>query len=396
MSSLYHTHADYQEYIKGLGYLMAYRVDEPYFRYRPHFHIVMPESGRNVEICFKENRYANPNSKDRLTKEECEILNNWMKTICEDYFGMIPWDPVTCTYWAGVRDSLHIPDRAWIDERWDIQPDYSTIEEPRPIEEDRRPFEIPNHVNPNVSERRFQPEIKGVGQIISYELEDVRLLNRPHFHIHTDDGRNVQICMLTNKYSDPESKDRLTPEEVVLFNKWMSWNWNSCAGFWEMDYCDNRITIGRYMLDNPSVLDYSTIFEPDPIEPYYGTNCGVIEINNIDGVGRILMVRNDYSKLYSYIPHFVIQSARGIIPIGLFSSVYLDPTAPTLSKYEREDLYDILSFKREMTDGSSISTWDYMVETWNHMRYSTSCAKHKMPNYKNIRMHKIANKDLKY
>ena len=42
MSSLYHTHADYQEYIEGLGYLMAYRVDEPYFRYRPHFHIVMP------------------------------------------------------------------------------------------------------------------------------------------------------------------------------------------------------------------------------------------------------------------------------------------------------------------------------------------------------------------
>ena len=108
------------------------------------------------------------------------------------------------------------------------------------------------------------------------------------------------------------------------------------------------------------------------------------------------MVRNDYSKLYSYIPHFVIQSARGTIPIGLFSSVYLDPTAPTLSKYEREELHDSLSFKREMTDGSSISTWDYMVETWNHIISSESCAKHKMPNYKNIRMHKIANKDRKY
>lgn len=396
MNDLYHIATDYRGYIEGLGYIMAYRIDEPFFRYRPHFHIVMPESGRNVEICFKENRYANPNSKDRLTKEECEILNNWMKTICEDYFGMIPWDPVECTYWAGMRDSLHIPDRAWIDERWDIQPDYSTIEEPRPIEEDRKPFEIPSHVNPDVFEGRPQPEIKGVGQIITYELEDVRLLNRPHFHIHTKDGRNVQICMLTNKYSDPESKDRLTPEEIDLFNKWMNWNWNSCAGFWNMNCCDNRITIGRNMLDSPSALDYSVILEPDPIEPYYGTNCGVVEIDNIYGVGRVLMVRNDHSKMYSLIPHFVIQNIKGMIPIGLYSSVYLDPTAPTLSKYEREELHDNLSFKREMSDGSSISEWDYMVETWNHMRYSTSCAKHKMPNYRNIRVHKIANKELKY
>lgn len=396
MDNLYHTNTDYQGYIEGLGYLVAYRVDEPFFSYRPHFHIVMPESGRNVEICFKENRYANPNSKDRLTKEECEILNNWMKTICEDYFGMIPWDPVECTHWAGVRDSLHIPNRAWIDERWDIQPDYSTIEEPRPIEEDRKPFEIPNHVNPDVFEKRLQPRIKGVGQIISYELEDYRLFNRPHIHIHTDDGRNVQICMLTNKYSDPESKDRLTTEETTLFNKWINWNWNACSGFWNSNYGeDNRISIGLIMR-NRDPVDYSTILEPDPIEPYYGTTSGVIEIDNVYMLGRILIIRNFRRKMYGSIPHFVVQTVMGLIPIGLYSSVYLDPTAPTLCKSEREDLYNVLSSKREMTDGSSISIWDYMVETWNHIYWSESRAKHKMPNYRNIRMHKIANKECKY
>ena len=147
---------------------------------------------------------------------------------------------------------------------------------------------------------------------------------------------------------------------------------------------------------NMDPVDYSTILEPDPIEPYYGTTDGVIEIDNVYWLGRILIIRNFRRKMYGTIPHFVVQTVRGLIPIGLYSSVYLDPTAPTLCKSEREDLYDILSFKREMTDGSSVSTWDYMVETWNHIISSESCAKHKMPNYKNIRMHKIANKDRKY
>lgn len=112
MNDLYHTRTDMETYIDGLGYLLAYNIDEPFFYYRPHFHIIMPESGRNVEICFKENRYANPNSKDRLMEEERMIPNDYMNVILDDYKGMIPWDPVVCTNWAGIRDSLHIANRA--------------------------------------------------------------------------------------------------------------------------------------------------------------------------------------------------------------------------------------------------------------------------------------------
>lgn len=241
-------------------------------------------------------------------------------------------------------------------------------------------------------------EIKGVGKPISYEIEDWRLFNRPHFHIYTPDERNIQICMFANKYADPENRDRLSKDESLLFNNWMKFNWKTRAYLWCANCYDNRLPIGRNMIDvkDEDIIDYSIILEPDPIEPYYGTISKVIEVGSDYNVGRILIVDGESEKLYSTIPHFVVQSVKGNIPIGLYSSVYLDPQAPTLSKFEREKLQSCLSYGIELNNGSTISLWDYMVESWKMIRYDPSCAKRKMPDYTKIRMHKIAHKEHRY
>lgn len=399
MEGYFHGQKEFMVYIDGLGYIISYHVDAPGFDHRPHFHVINPFTGKDCAICYKENRYADPNNHNRLTKEECKILNDWMNIVLDNYFGMIPWDPVECTNWGSLRDSLHVREREWIDERWDIQPDYTTIEEPLPLEFNH--CQTKNHASYYSYEYMINKPIKGLGYIVSYEAEDPRLYLRPHFHILTEDGKNVQICIFDNKYADPEDDSKLSDSQAAVLNKWIEYGWHSVIGLWRKDMLDGRTTIPLSLgYDwSASPPDYSTIKDADPIrtlDDIYGSNIDPIVIGVCEGVGKIILFNKEES-LYSSIPHFFVQRLEeDLIPIGIKTSVYLDPTSPKLSKKECKELEDWMSLKRNISESVEISNWDAIVFNWNHSRWNYEPCNWKKPNYKRIVNHRIACKNYIY
>lgn len=367
MNLKFHTKSTCIGNIDAIGVVMVYEVDAPFMYNRPHFHIINPITGKNVAICANANKYADPENHNRLSSNECVILNNWMKDFHDK----------EQSNWDVIYDEIY-------HHRADLQhnapvtrcPDYSTINEPDPLYVNCNKYELENHVNPSLG-----INIDGVGRIVYYELEDERLFNRPHIHILTEDHRNVQICIHTNKYADPDSCFSLTPDEVKAFNEWAKNNKNKMCiqACWQSD--DERIV--SWSEDEYVVPDYSTIEEPDPIEPFYAHNSRVVDAGDC-GLGRTLIF-HDSNTIFSNIPHFYIQSESRMIPIGLYKSEFLDPMSPRLTKWEMEVLDAQLRMKRGL---GSISLWDYMVSTWIFI-HGEYARKHKMPDYTNIKVHKF-------
>lgn len=413
MEGYFHASYEAMDYIDGLGYLLSYHVEEPGFDYRPHFHIFNPWTGKNVAICYKENRYADPNNHNRLTKEECKILNDWMN---KEISYRSPFDPnnSVCNKWDGLRDSLHVPDREWIDKHLPIQPDYTTIEEPLPLEV--KPTDIKNHAR---SFNIIWSHIPGVGELTYYCSEDPRLYLRPHFHIVTEDGKNVQICAFTNKYADPDDNNKLSKEQCIKLNEWVN-------SYSEEEFCGRKMRTENYRLllfnwdsdcdrefrcelpseminDKYKIPDYSTILDADPIKTIYdGPRTNVVTIGRCHDIGNILFFLDDDS-IYGHVPHFYLQRLEELIPIGIQHSIYLDPTSTRLTSNERQILYDWMKKSCSPFVGKGeFTNWDFIVMayvksvSWYCNDYTERARKWKMPNYKRIRQHKIACKDYKY
>ena len=383
MYKCYHIERNALEFIDNLGYIVTYYIDEPMLDSRPHFHIFTSD-GRNVAICYKENRYADPNNHDRLSDEECKILNDWMVTIVSEYTGPFIDHDEICNNWDSMRDSLHIQEREWINKRYPIQPNYTTINEPLPFYPE--PWEIEDHVKPVYG----RINIDGVGKAVYYEIEDSKMYLRPHFHVVTDDGRNVEICILKNRYANPYNHNRLTEKECVAFNNWVHSkddesgysNWTRLRGLWHRSY-DNRCDIPMSAKICP---DFSIIEEPLPLKKFHGIIGSLITIGHCNGIGDVVMFTEGLSDYY-FIPHFFIQKLEDLIPIGIKSSVYLDPSSTRLNKQEREALMEWMQTTSNARFGP-ISNWDRIVISWDRGRWNTD--KWKMPNYRVIRQRKIS------
>ena len=354
-------------YIDGLGFLEIYSIDAPFMYQRPHFHIIDPKSGRNIAICINTNKYADPENFDRLTSTECKLLDDWMNSLYKK--GISNWDITAETVYEHRSDLKPIVPIG-------NKPNYTFIDEPDPIENGCSIYETVNHMNP-----RFINKIDNIGEIIEYEYEDERLFNIPHIHVLTFDHRNVQVCLHENKYADPDSRDRFTDSEVRIFNEWAKERGKNLRAYWYSGEDDRIISCE---LDGYNVPDYSIINEPDPIKPFYEYNTRVIDIGRCES-GRILMLPT-LNTLFAHVPHFYIQSEVGMIPIGLFSSEFLDPTSPKLSKKEMKELKYYLRLQH---GDSGINMWKYMVLTWSFVTGHKYDKNRRMPEYSNIKIHKI-------
>lgn len=397
-----HLHPEYTERIDGLGYIISYYLDEPGFATRPHFHIINHITGKNVAICYKENRYADPNNPNRLTSEECKILNDWMKKIIPGYHGIYD-NEEHVTNWGNIRDSIHHYDNDWIFNKSFPQPDYSSIKEPLPIPNNF--WEIENHVNP-LYKLNLGNIIPGIGHVVECESEDPDMYCRPHAHIITDDGRNIELCIMDNRYANPNNPNRFRPDEISAFNNWFHSTTNIHQIQIDNSYqlysawCNNMGFDKRIDIPSPDMAckDYSIIKEPLPIK-HNDDLVGLICIGECNDVGNIIMFERDESRLYSYIPHFYIQRFEDLIPIGIKTSIYLDLAGPRLNKDERTALYKWMK-SRDRSGGFAngcISNWDYIVMTYNRLFPWTQIKDStKMPNYTRIIPHRISKDKRKY
>lgn len=112
---------------------------------------------------------------------------------------------------------------------------------------------------------RMRPGIvDGLGEIFVTEKESTI----PHFTLIKNDGSEVKIMMLENKYM-PDEHNNLTSEECSKLNVWMhsnekkewwngGWpNWDHMITAWNGLYNDYEIECGPDYLD--MIPDYTTI-----------------------------------------------------------------------------------------------------------------------------------------
>lgn len=399
----FHSETDCVEFVEGLGYIRVYRIDGPEMDFIPHFHVNNPWTGKDVAICFKDNRYADPDNNDRLTPEECKILDNWMREMT-DYRSVFDPDYNYCNNWRALSDSMHTLNRDWIDKFLDIQPDYTTIKEPLPISKDH--WEYKNHYGGNkLTHEDF--EIKGVGNIVIYSADDPKMYYRPHAHVITYDGRNVQVCIFENRYADPDANERFNPDECIKFNEWVHGTgdykhpgWGLMRFEWETD-SRQRCIIPRSALDSRNMPDYTSILEPRPIADMFNCRFDPIVVGVCNEIGKIIVFGNEITP-YSNIPHFYVQRLDELIPIGILHSVYLDPTSTKLTSMERFHLMNWMLERHHVMKGLCFSNWQYAAMSWaiSDCCYldETDCYYKisKMPNYNIIRTHKIGCKWNKY
>lgn len=368
----YGVECDHNSIIDGLGYITHQYIRKPMLDSVPYFNIKLFGSNKTVSICYMDNKYADPNNKNRLTDKECEILNNWTKERpYPDEDNFTNWDNLVC--------GTHIPQPWWDIVRDASQPDYSVIKEPDDVTHCY--YEIPKHSQYfNIREESF-------GTIINYGIEEEDLFQRPHFHIITHDGRNVEICLFQNRYANPNNPNTLTSIELEELCKWMKDKSN--LGFlrrcWDgvIDCYDDRCTIPA---SAKQCSDYSTIL---PAEPFveYDMKYNPRIIGECDHVGKILVFEKD-NGIQWWNNSFWIAKMEELIPIGICHSVYYDHSSKRLSAKERKLLADWMESKINTSFGK-FTRWDYTMMTYEMLTGNVLKYK-KIPNYRNIHVSKDA------
>lgn len=367
----YHVCCDSWDLIEGLGIILHHYVMEPFMDSVPHFHVIVPKSNKIVSICYLNNRYADPRSKDRLTKEECEILNNWMKTIPHCEYD----EDFNLSNWKCMVDSTHIIQPWWSIVRNSEQPDYSTILEPLPLQHDK--YEIDKHSMYSVLHKT------DFGEFVGFSVEEEDMRQRPHFHLVLNSGKHVEICIFENRYANPNNPNTLTDQERKELSEWVKKDKANLdvirrcwGGSFERPY-DDRCTIPA---SAKQCTDYSEILPAKPIAEYDAKVCPIV-IGECSGVGKIIVFK-EVGTLYWSLDMFWVARMEDLIPIGINHSIYCDQSCKRLSKKERNLLADWMSSKADTTFGD-MTNWEYMAMTYeiNSGRWLES---HKMPNYRNI------------
>lgn len=371
----YHIVCDRWDIIDGLGIIFHNYVMEPLMDSVPHFHVMVPKSNKIVSICYLHNRYADPRSKDRLTEEECKILNDWMKTIpyCEYD------EDFNLTNWKCMVNFTHIIQPWWSIVRNSEQPDYSTISEPLPLNHDK--YEIDKHCMYAI---RGETDF---GKFVGFSVEDEDMYQRPHFHLVMNSGKHVEICIFENRYANPNNPNILTDQERKEFSEWVKQskdNLNIIKGCWYGAFdgpYDERCTIPA---SAKQCTDYSEILPAKPIKEY-DEKLGPKLIGECPGVGKIFVFK-EIGRLYWSNNMFWVLRMEDLIPIGINDSVYYNSNCKKLSKKERNLLADWMSSKAD-TSFRDMTNWEYMAMTYeiNSGKWLES---HKMPNYRNIRVSK--------